>query len=177
MPPEMRCWLDSDRPIERGRQIRHQVRRILDADGNPQEPGTDARPRSRRFFHAGMSHAHRMRDETLHSAEGLGESEAFKPRQEGFDRRLASLQLETQHRTKAALLAPRNLMARMIGQTRVVHPPDAGMLAQKLHDRGRVLGMNAHARMQRAHAAQSHEAVERRAGDADCVRPPGKTVL
>ena len=51
-----------------------------------------------------------------------------EPGEKRLDRRLAARKLEAQHRAEAALLAPRDLMPGMIGQTGVVHPlapPDA----------------------------------------------------
>ena len=77
-----------------------------------------------------MSHGRRMRDQALHAAERLGQREAFESREKRLDRGLAAGELEAQHGAEAALLAARNLVARMIGQARVVHalaPPAGGV--------------------------------------------------
>ena len=135
-------------------------------------PGTDPRAQSRRLLHAGMSHGRGMRDQALHPAERLGQREALQPGEKRLDRRFAARKLEAQHRAEAALLAPRDLMPGMIGQTGVVHPFDRRLRRQEIHHHRGIFGMHAHARMQRAHTAQRHEAVERRTGDADGVGPP-----
>src|SRR5882724_7018547 len=134
VPPEMRCWLDFSGTFKSCRKVGHQIRGIFDSDGNPQQPGTYSRAQSRGFFHAGVRHARRMRDEALHPAQRLGESEAFESGEECLDRGLGAMKLETQHRTEAALLAPRNVMPRMVGQTRIVHTLDAGMPGQVIDD-------------------------------------------
>ena len=46
------------------------------------------------------------------------------------------------------------------------------MTRQQVHDRGRVLQVCAHPRVQAAHTTQRQEAVERRAGQPQAVRPP-----
>ena len=74
-------------PLQPGRKVGHEIRGIFDADGNPQQPRTDAGAQPRRFLHAGVSHGRRMRDQALHSAERLGQGEALEPREKRFDRR------------------------------------------------------------------------------------------
>ena len=120
--PPMRCWLDSVAARSRpGARSATRSAGIFDADRNPQQPRTDAGTQPRRFLHAGMSHARRMGDQTLHPAQRLGEREAFEPREKRLDGGLAAGELETQHRAEAALLAARDFVARMMRQARVVH--------------------------------------------------------
>src|ERR1700677_1707068 len=99
----MRCWLRSKGALEPRGHISDQIRGIFDADGNPQQSCADAGSQARRLLHARVSHARRMRDEALHAAERLRESEAPEAAEEGFDRGLAPGQFEAQHRAEAAL--------------------------------------------------------------------------
>ena len=55
---------------------------------------------------------------------------------------------------------------------RVMQARDGAVLAQEFGERRRILLVHAQARIERAQAAQRQEAVERRAGEAERVRPP-----
>ena len=178
VPPEMRCWLGSE---PRARARRHRSATRSAGSSMPTETRSSPEPMpARNRADSSMPAWVMLAGCEMRLSTPPRDSARVKhssPVEEGFDRRFAPLELEAQHGAEAALLAARNLVARMVGQARVVHALDAGMLGQEVHHRGGVLGMHAHARMQRAHAAQGHEAVERRAGDADGVRPPGQTVV
>ncbi len=88
----------------------------------------------------------------------------------------AAVQLEAQHRAETVLLARRERMSFVAAQAGPVHARHCRMIVEKLSDQRCVLLVRAHARRERAQAAQRQEAVERRAGEAEAVRPPGETL-
>src|ERR1700733_5092987 len=119
-PLQMRCWLRFSSAFESRGKIGNQVRVIFNAYRDPQQRGADSRPQPRRFFHTGVRHARRVGDETLNAAQGFGQGEALEPGEKRTDGRFAAGEFETQHRTKAALLAARNLVARIAAKTWIV---------------------------------------------------------
>ena len=60
----------------------------------------------------------------------------------------------------------------MRAQSRVIDALHCLVLAEQFDNTSRILAMNTHACVQRAHTAQREEAVERSAGDAETVGPP-----
>src|ERR1700722_1479675 len=118
-----------------------------------------------------------MRDETLHTAERLGEREVFEVRNELAHGIVTAFQLDTDDRAKAGLLAARDVMSGVARQTGVVHTLHAGLLVQPLRQAHGVAAMMIQTRVQSAQAAQGQEAVERSAGDAEAVRPPYELLM
>ena len=107
-------------------------RGILDADRHPQQPRADARapiapiPPCR---HESCSTGCEIRLSTPPS--DSASVKQSRPVEERRDRGLAAGELEAQHGAEARLLAPRDLVARMIGRARIVHPRTAGCCASK----------------------------------------------
>jgi hypothetical protein len=145
---------------------------MLDAHRQPQQAVADPGGGARLGAHRGVGHRRRMRDQALDPAQGFGEGEIFQPVDEGAHRRLAAFQFETEHRAEAFLLTRGDGVPRMRLQPRPVQRAHRRVPVQQLDQRLRVLLMHAQPRIQGAQAAQGEEAVERRAGQAQRVRPP-----
>src|ERR1700722_12293005 len=113
-----------------------------------------------------------MRDETLHTAERLGEREVFEVRNELAHGIVTAFQLDTDDRAKAGLLAARDVMTGVARQAGGINTLHAGLLVQPLRQFHGVAAMVIETRVQSAQATQGQEAVERGACDTEAVRPP-----
>ena len=119
----------------------------------------------------------RMRDEALHAAQGLGEREALEAGDELAHRLVAAVQFQRDDRTEALLLTLRQLVPGVLRQARVPHALHLGARVEPLGERLGVAAVVFQARVQRAQPAQGQEAVERRAGEPQAVRPPGQLLV
>src|SRR3954464_8392301 len=119
-----------------------------------------------------MRHRGRVRDEALDTAERFGKGEVAKSIGESLDRLYAAGNLEAGHRAEARLLAPRDVVPDVRGESWVVEPPHRRMLPQRADHRFGVLDVLLDAHVQRAQATQREIAVEGRSGDAERVTPP-----
>ncbi len=90
---------------------------------------------------------------------------------------MSAIELQADDRSKASLLASRDLVARMGWQPRVVNALHIGLLFQPLRQAHRVAAMMIETRMQSPQAAQCHEAIERRTSDPKTVRPPDELLM
>jgi hypothetical protein len=118
-----------------------------------------------------------MRDEAFDAAQRFGEREAPQSVEERTHRGHAAFEFQRQHRAEALLLAARERMPRVVRQAGVVHGAHRGMFVEHGRDDARILFMHADARVERAQPAQGEEAVERRAGDAQRIGPPGEVCV
>ncbi len=138
------------------------------------EPVGQAGPAPRFRVHGRVGHRGRVRDEALDAAEGLGQREVRKVGQKARTASWPPASSKVTMAPKACLLAPGDLMTGVLRQAGVVNPLDAGLLHQPMGQRLGVASVLLEARVQSAQAAQRHEAVERRAGQAQAVRPPAR---
>ena len=81
------------------------------------------------------------------------------------------LQLEAQHRAESVLLARGERVARVLAQAGPVHARHRRMIVAAARRRAPRFPVRAHARRERAQAAQGEIAVERRAGEAETIAP------
>jgi len=118
-----------------------------------------------------------MGHEALHPAERFRQGEDLDCLDEGTYGGGAAVQLDAEHGPEAGLLALRQRMAGMVGQTRIVDRLDRRMGREGL---GQGLGRGLLLRQpgeQGAYPAQGHVGVEGRAGDPEAVGPPGQLLV
>src|SRR4029079_14693936 len=101
-----------------------------------------------------VRHRRRVRDEALDAAERLGEREAAKTVEKRLDRGLAAVELESQHRAKAVLLARGKRVPVVRAEPGPEHARHRRMIGKELGDERRILFVSATARREREKAAQ-----------------------
>ena len=121
-----------------------------------------------------MGHRGRVTDEALDPAERFGERKVPEFVDECAHRRFAAVDFEADHAAEATLLTTCNGMSRMGLQSGIVDASHAVPLVQQTREQARRLLVLAHPHLQCAQASQGQETVERCAGGADTVRPPGQ---
>src|SRR5256885_17096554 len=115
-----------------------------------------------------------MSDETFNSTERFREGETAQGVDERFDPCNAALELQTEHRAKSVLLPARDFIAGMADETGIVSPANSRMIDDCVNDGSRVSTVHIHTRVQRSQPTQREKTVERGAGDAKTVSPPGE---
>ena len=121
-----------------------------------------------------MRHGRRMGDQALDATERLGQREHPERLDEAFHRVAPARQLEAQHGAEPRLLGLGQGMSRMRGQARIMHAGHRGMRVKEGGQGRGVLLLLLDPDEQGAQAPQGQIGVQRRAGDADRVRPGGQ---
>ena len=163
----------STRAGPRGAQILER----FDTDGETDQPVGESGALARGRIHRGVGHRGRMRDETLNPTERFRQREAFEPTHELAHRIVSALELESDHGAEAPLLTPGELMPGMAKESRVPHAAHVRVALQPVREPLRVAPVMLETRMQRPQPAQRQEAVERCAGNAEAVGPPGELLV
>src|SRR6266545_762580 len=147
--------------VQRLLQIGDQVGDVLDADGDPHEPGGDTQAGALRFRDRGVRHRRGVGDQSLAPAEALAQG-AEPHRREKTARGVVGAELEGDHGAEPAHLFLRERVLRVVGKARVVDLLDLRVRGEEPSDLAAVRLVALHAHRESLDAPQHEPGVERR---------------
>mmetsp|Transcript_28448 Transcript_28448/g.75302 ORF Transcript_28448/g.75302 Transcript_28448/m.75302 type:complete len:289 (-) Transcript_28448:573-1439(-) len=158
------------RGVQRLVQVRDQVLRLLDADGEADEAAGDAGRQPLLLGDHGVRHARRVLDEALGGAEGDREVDPLDFLADRRGRRVV-LHQEGDHSSEAVLHLPLGQLVVRVGREAwVEHALHLGVPLEELGDELRVVRVRPHARHEGLHAAGHEVALPGAQGVAEQLR-------